>query len=138
MKNRKEHLEILTLAERAAYYEVPDFNEEQCYEFLTLTQNELELAMSRNSWSARVYCCLQIAYFKAVKLFFKVTWSEVSDKTFTFILEQYFFNQNINLDKVTNYEHYTQCAAIAKSYGFQMWQSQFRDIILNNSCYAVM
>lgn len=58
MKNTKEHLEVLTQAEQAAYYEIPDFNEDQRYEFLTLTQSELGLAMSRNTWSARVYCCL--------------------------------------------------------------------------------
>ena len=70
---KKEHLEVLTQAEQAAYYEVPDFNETQHYEFLTLDQSELDLVMSRSSWSARVHCCLQIAYFKAVNLFFKVT-----------------------------------------------------------------
>ncbi len=74
---KKEHLSILTQAEQAAFYEAPDFNEEQRYDFLTLASNELELAMSRKSWSARVYCCLQIAYFKSVTLFFKVDWNEV-------------------------------------------------------------
>lgn len=72
MKHKSnEHLEVLTQAEQAAYYEAPDFNEEQHYEFLTLTQSELDLVMSRSSWGARVYCCLQIAYFRAVNLFFK-------------------------------------------------------------------
>ena len=127
---KKEHLEVLTPAERAAYYEIPDFNEEQRYEFLTLTADELELAMSRKSWSARVYCCLQIAYFKSVNLFFKANWSEVEDKTITFILEQYFFDQNIKLSKITDYEHYTQCTAIANLYDFEMWQSKSYEQLL--------
>ena len=117
---KNKNLSVLSDAEQAAYYEAPDFNEDQRYEFLTLTQNELNLAISRNSLSARVYCCLQIAYFKAVHLFFKAAWDEVSDKTVTFILEQYFFDQNVKLTKITDYEHYTQCAAIAKLYGFQI------------------
>jgi TnpA family transposase len=130
---KKEHLEVLTQAEQAAYYEVPDFNETQHYEFLTLDQSELDLVMSRSSWSARVHCCLQIAYFKAVNLFFKVTWSEVSNKTIKFILEQYFYDQSIKLSKITDYEYYTQCAAIARLCGFQMWESQFSDSLLNKA-----
>ena len=130
---KKEHLEVLTPAERAAYYEIPDFNEEQRYEFLTLTADELELAMSRKSWSARVYCCLQIAYFKSVNLFFKADWSEVEDKTIIFILEQYFFDQNIKLSKITDYEHYTQCTAIANLYDFEMWQSKSYEQLLNKA-----
>jgi TnpA family transposase len=117
-----EHLEILTQAEQAAYYE-----------FLTLTQSELDLAMSRSSWSARVYCCLQISYFKAVKLFFRVTWSEVSNKTILFILEQYFYDQNIKLIKITDYEHYTQSTAIAQLYGFKMWQSHCSNILTDKA-----
>jgi hypothetical protein len=130
---KKEHLSILTQAEQAAFYEAPDFNEEQRYDFLTLASNELELAMSRKSWSARVYCCLQIAYFKSVTLFFKVDWNEVGDKTIAFILEQYFYDQSTKLSKITDYEYYTQCAAIAKLYGFQMWQSQFRDLLIGKA-----
>ena len=130
---KKEHLEVLTPAERAAYYEAPDFNEEQHYEFLTLSQNEMDLVMSRGSWSARVYCCLQLAYFKAVNLFFKVAWDEVGNKTISFILEQYFYDQNIKLSKITDYEYYTQCTAIAELYGFRMWESQFSDHLLDKA-----
>lgn len=134
MKHKpNEHLEVLSTAGQAAYYEPPDFNEEQHYEFLTLNQNELDLVMSRGSWSARVYCCLQMAYFKAVNLFFKVTWSEVGNKTVSFILEQYFYDQKIKLSKITTYEYYTQCTAIAELYGFRMWESQFRDTLLNKT-----
>src|SRR6185437_1467143 len=130
---KKEHLSILTQAEQAAFYEAPDFNEEQRYEFLTLTSDELELAMSRKSWSARVYCCLQIAYFKSVNLFFKVDWNEVGDKTIAFILEQYFFDQGIKLSKITDYEHYTQCTAIANLCDFEMWQSKSSETLLNKA-----
>lgn len=133
MAQNNKNLTVLTQAEQAAYYEAPNFNEEQHYEFMTLNQNELDLVMSRGSWSARVYCCLQIAYFKAVNLFFKVTWNEVSNKTIKFILEQYFYDQSIKLSKITDYEYYTQCAAIAQYYGFRMWESQFGDLLLNKA-----
>lgn len=133
MAQNNKNLTVLTQAEQAAYYEAPDFNEEQHYEFLTLTQNELDLVMSRGSWSARVYCCLQIAYFKAVNLFFKVTWNEVSNKTISFILEQYFYDQKIKLSKITDYEYYTQCTAITELYGFRMWESPFEELLLNKA-----
>ncbi|MBP9741846.1 MAG: DUF4158 domain-containing protein [Burkholderiales bacterium] len=133
MAQNNKNLTVLTQAEQAAYYEAPDFNEEQHYEFLTLTQSELDLAMSRGSWSTRVYCCLQLAYFKAVNLFFKVSWNEVSNKTVSFILEQYFYDQKIKLSKITDYEYYTQCTAIAQLYGFRMWESQFSELLLNKA-----
>lgn len=133
MAQDNKNLSILTQAEQAAFYEAPDFNEEQRYEFLTLTPDELELAMSRKSWSAKVYCCLQIAYFKSVNLFFKVDWNEVGDKTIAFILEQYFFDQSIKLSKITDYEHYTQCTAIASLYNFEMWQSKSSEQILDKA-----
>lgn len=87
MPQDNKNLSILTQAEQAAFYEAPDFNEEQRYEFLTLTSDELELVMNRKSWSAKVYCCLQIGYFKSVNLFFKLNWDKVNDKTIIFILE---------------------------------------------------
>ncbi|MBP9777773.1 MAG: Tn3 family transposase [Rickettsiaceae bacterium] len=134
MKHKpNEHLEVLTVAERAAYYEPPDFNEEQHYEYLTLTQGELDLVMERSSWSARVHCCLQIAYFKAVNLFFRVTWNEVTNKTISFILNQYFYDQKIKLSKITDYEYYTQCTAIANIHGFQTWESPCGDTLLNKA-----
>ncbi|MBP9742911.1 MAG: Tn3 family transposase [Burkholderiales bacterium] len=133
MAQNNKNLLVLTQAEQAAYYEAPDFNEEQRYQFLTLSSSELDLAMGRTSWSARVHCCLQIAYFKSVNLFFKVAWDDVGSKTVTFILEQYFFNQNVKLTKITDYEYYTQCAAIVQLYGFQMWQSPFNEILLTKA-----
>ncbi|MCE3269055.1 MAG: Tn3 family transposase [Burkholderiales bacterium] len=137
MAQDNKNLSILTQAEQAAFYEAPDFNEEQRYEFLTLTPDELELAMSRKSWSAKVNCCLQIAYFKSVNLFFKVDPNEMDDKTIAFILEQYFFDQNIKLSKITDYEYYTQCAAIASLYDFQMWQSKSSEQLLLNKAHEL-
>lgn len=137
MTQNNKNLTVLTPAERAAYYDVPDFNEEQHYEFLTLSQSELDLVISRNSWSTRVYCCLQMAYFKSVNLFFKVNWSEINHKTIAFIFEQYFFDQNIKLVKITDYEHYTQCTAITEFYGFKSWQSSFSDVLLEKACELI-
>jgi hypothetical protein len=66
-----KQLTILSDAERAAFYELPDFDNEQRFKYLTLTDNELCVALSRKTLSAKVYCILQIGYFKAVQLFFR-------------------------------------------------------------------
>jgi len=133
MIQNNNNLTVLTEAERSALYEAPDFNEDQRYEFLTLTPIDLELAKSRSSGSARLYCCLQIAYFKSVKLFFNMKWSEVSSKNTDFIIEQYFYDQDVNLHKVSDYEHYTVCATIAEHYGFKLWSSSFGEMLENKA-----
>ena len=42
-------------------------------------------------------------------------------------------DQDIKLSKITDYEHYTQCAAIAQLYGFQMWHLQLSDLLINKA-----
>lgn len=71
MRTGKEHLTILSEAEQSALYDLPEYDNEQRLEYLNLTQEEFQIALSRNGLSNQVYCILQIAYFKAVKMFFR-------------------------------------------------------------------
>jgi hypothetical protein len=123
MHENNKNLAVLSVAEQAAYYELPDFNEEQRYEFLTLSPHELELVMSRGSLVVRVYCCLQIAYFKAVNLFFNANWEDINPKDIKFIIDQYFEGNNLHKTKITKHEYYTQCNQIAILYDYKLWAS---------------
>ena len=129
MHENNKNLAVLSVAEQAAYYELPDFDDEQRYEFLTLSSSELELAMSRGNLAAQIYCCLQIAYFKAVNLFFNASWDDVNPKDIEFILDQYFEGDSFYKTKITKHEYYTQCNHIATLYDYKLWASAHIEII---------
>lgn len=100
----KEHLTVLSDAERSALYNRPVYNNEQRLEYLSLTTEELEIALSRHNISAQIYCIIQIAYFKAVKMFFRITWPEVGSKDINFILQQYFQNQIFDPQAISRHD----------------------------------
>lgn len=66
-----KRLTIMSEEERFALYGMPDFSESQQYEYLSFTNSEQQFMFSRSVLSAKVYCALQIGYFKAKQLFFR-------------------------------------------------------------------
>jgi hypothetical protein len=79
MTSKSERLTVLSDAEQFALYGLPDFDDGQQLEFLSLSEAELALASCRPSLHAQVYCVLQIGYFKAKHAFFRFTWDDVQD-----------------------------------------------------------
>lgn len=123
-----ERLTILSEAEKAALYERPDFDDEQRFEYLNLTQDELALVHSRTSLSAKIHCALQIGYFKAMHLFFHIDWPEVQEDS-AFILEQYFPNEVFHPESITKHQYYAQCEIIAKHFGYRLWAKEFEPLL---------
>ena len=121
MNSKKEHLTILSDAERSALYDRPEYNNEQRLEYLSLTQEELQIALFRHNISSQIYCILQFSYFKAVKMFFRLTWAEVDQKDLNFILQQYFQNQVFELQIISKHEHYAQSDSISSYFGYVYW-----------------
>ena len=121
MNSKKEHLTILSDAERSALYDRPEYNNEQRLEYFNLTKEELQIALCRHDISSQIYCILQFAYFKAVKMFFRVTWEEIDQKDLNFILLQYFQNQVFEFQIVSKHEHYAQCDSISSYFGYVYW-----------------
>jgi hypothetical protein len=66
-----KNLTIVSEAERAALYGLPDFDDFQRAEYFALTAEERTLVQSRAGLSAQISCILQIGYFKAKQAFFK-------------------------------------------------------------------
>jgi len=118
----KEHLTVLSDAERTAMYDRPIYNNEQRLEYLSLTTEELQIALSRNNIPAKIYCIIQIAYFKAVKMFFRVPWQEVDQKDINFILQQYFQILFFDPQPISKREHYAQCDIITSYFGYVNWE----------------
>lgn len=73
MSSKNERLSVLSDAEQFALYGLPDFDDGQQMEFLSLSESELALVSSRPSIYAQIYCALQIGYFKAKHAFSALT-----------------------------------------------------------------
>jgi len=92
-----ERLSVLSDAEHEALYGLPDFDDGQQLEYLSLSETELALATSRHSVYAHVYCVLQIGYFKAKHAFFRFDWTMVEDDC-AFVLSRYFHGEPFELN----------------------------------------
>jgi TnpA family transposase len=125
MRASNDRLTILSGAEQSALYELPDFDYDQRLEFLVLTNPEQELMINRGHLAAKVYCALQIGYFKAKQMFFRFTWDEADPEDVAFILQQYFLEETLDKKTITKQEHYNQCNVIASLFGYSIWSSDF-------------
>ncbi len=118
MKNKL--LTILPDAEQFALYGLPDFDDRQRLDSLSLSEQELALACSRPGLHAQAYCALQIGYFKAKHAFFRFAWDEAADDV-AFVLTRYFNGQAFEPYAVSKHEHYAQRAMIAALFGYRLW-----------------
>lgn len=124
MSHKNKLLTVLSDAEHEALYGLPDFDDRQQLDYLSLSEAELALAMSRPDIPAQVYCVLQIGYFKAKQAFFRYAWDEADDDT-TFVLSRYFQGEAFDCKRITDHEHYTQRRLIAELLGYQLWSREF-------------
>jgi len=76
---KSDRLSVLSDAEQEALYGMPDFDDGQQLEYLSLSEIELALACSRPGLPAQAYCAMQIGYFKAKHTFFRFTWNDARD-----------------------------------------------------------
>lgn len=138
MRATNERLTILSEAEQAALYELPDFDEEQRFEYLTLTEKEKTLALSRPHLSAKIYCMLQIGYFKAKKLFFYFRWDEI-EEDIKFVLHQYFLEQTtFDHQQITKHEHYAQCNLISFLFNYRSWSKEFEPLMRSQAKQIIL
>jgi len=128
MRASNERLTILSEAEQAALYELPNFDNEQRLNYLNLTPEEQALMRSRSDLSSQIHCALQIGYFRAVHFFFRFEWEDVTENV-AFVLEQYFPGQVCKTSPITKHQYYAQCQSIAKHFGYQMWSNEFEPML---------
>ena len=138
MRTTNKQLTLLSERERAALYEQPDFDHEQRLKYLTLTDHELQVALNRQSLSAKIYCILQIGYFKAVKMFFRITWADVDAQDCSFIMQQYFSNQSLEQNTISKYEYYTQCKNITEFFGYRLWDQSHQQLLSSHATKVLL
>jgi len=136
MTNKNKLLSVLSGAEKEAIYGLPDFDDGQQLEYLTLDKQELELSHSRPSLHAKVYCILQIGYFKAKQAFFRFDWDDVEEDT-TFVLSRYFNSEYFEPQTITKYEHYIQCKQIEKLFGYRPWSASLKPQLVQQATQIV-
>ncbi|EGQ8057305.1 DUF4158 domain-containing protein [Vibrio alginolyticus] len=119
-KDKSKRLSVLTDAEKFALYGLPDFDEGQQLEFLSLQAEELALATSRPNIQAQIYCILQIGYFKAKHAFFHFTPTDV-ESDFNFVIHRYFRNESFSENTISTHEYYIQRQMITEFFGYNQW-----------------
>jgi len=126
MRASNKRLTILSELERFALYTPPDFDENQRNEFLIFTETELQLILSRPAPTLRLYCAIQLGYFKAKQLFFRLSWNQIDKEDILFLMQNYFSDQIIDkYPSVTKREHYYQCNIIANLFDYHPWSQNF-------------
>lgn len=128
MRASNERLTILSEAERAALYEIPDFDDVQRSTYLNLTPEEQVLMRSRDPLAAKVHCAIQIGYFKAKHKFFTFKWKEVQEDI-DFIMQEYFPDQLFHPTTISKHQYYAQCQVITEHFGYQSWSTKFEPLL---------
>ena len=131
---QNERLTILSEAEQAALYDIPDFDDEQRLHYLNLSAEEQALAKSRANLAAQVHCAIQIGYFKAKHMFFSFDWDEIDvQDDVNFVMQEYFPGEFFHPDRITKHQYYAQCHAIAAYFGYKMWSKEFEPLLVNKA-----
>ena len=128
MRASNQRLTILSEAERAALYEIPDFDDVQRSTYLNLTPEEQVLMRSRDPLAAKVHCAIQIGYFKAKHKFFTFKWKEVQEDI-DFIMQEYFPDQLFHPTTISKHQYYAQCQVITEHFGYQSWSTKFEPLL---------
>jgi len=124
MALKNERLAVLSDAEQFALYGLPDFDDRQRLDYLSLSPRELSLASARPGLHAKIFCALQIGYFKAKRAFFHFTWDDIRED-YSFVLTRYFNDQPCKLQPIPRYEQYAQRLPITEMFGYRLWSADF-------------
>jgi TnpA family transposase len=124
MATKSDRLAILSDTEQFALYGLPDFDDGQRLEYLSLCEAELAVACNRPGVHAQIYCALQIGYFKAKHAFFPFTWDEAQDDS-AFVQSRYFNGYTFEPHAISKYEYFAQRTLIAELFTYQLWSADF-------------
>ncbi len=134
MRASNERLTVLSEAEKAALYEIPDFDDAQRLNYINLTTEEQALMKGRANLAAKVHCAIQIGYFKAKHLFFSFEWDEFEvQDDINFVMQEYFPEEFFYSSPITKHQYYAQCHAIASHFGYRMWSKEFEALLIDQA-----
>ena len=137
MRALDKNLTIVSEAERAALYGLPDFDDFQRAEYFDLTAEERTLVQSRVGLAEQVSCILQIGYFKAKQAFFKFRLADVPQEDIDFLMRRYFPGQTLRRRPVRQAEYYKQRKEILTLFGYRPWSQVFTPLLSERAAQQV-
>jgi hypothetical protein len=132
-----KNLTIVSEAERAALYGLPDFDDFQRAEYFDLTAEERTLVQSRVGLAEQVSCILQIGYFKAKQAFFKFRLADLPQEDIDFLMRRYFPGQTLRRRPVRQAEYYKQRKEILRLFGYRPWSQAFTPLLSERAAQQV-
>jgi hypothetical protein len=132
-----KNLTVVSEAEKAALYGLPDFDDFQRAEYFAFTPEERTLAQSRTGLSGQISCMLQIAYFRAKQAFFQFRLAEVPEEDIDFLLRHYFPGQSFRCGRVWKTEYYRQRKEILRLFGYRPWSPKFTPLLSQRAAQQV-
>jgi TnpA family transposase len=121
----QKRLRILGDDEIAALYEHPRFTDEERMEYFSLAPAEKAMLEQFHSIKSRLYCILQLGYFKARHLFFAIELQEVMEDA-GYIQQRYFPDLQLTEFAVTKVTRLRQQRFILELYNYRSCNAQER------------
>jgi TnpA family transposase len=119
-----KRLSILSDLEEFAFYGFPDFDDEQRLTYFEFNESELALIGQSPSLEAKVHAALQLGYFKAKHIFFRLSLQKIPQADLHFVMSHYFQHKTLDKFTITKHEYYTQRECIAKFFGYSLWSNE--------------
>jgi hypothetical protein len=133
---QNKHLIIFSELEKFALYALPDFDNDQRRKYFNFLKTEKQIIFSSSNIHINIFCALQLAYFKAKKIFYKVSWDMIPRVELDFIINAYFPDfsvQNIILNPVSKYHCYKQQKLIIELFDYKAWTEEYVAILIKQS-----
>lgn len=130
-----KRLSVLSDLEEFAFYGFPDFNDEQRSTYFAFEEQEWDLISTCPSLHTKIYCALQIGYFKAKNLFFPI--HKIPQADIEFILSRHFEGQTLLVSTISKHEYYLQRESICCLFGYKLWSHQFLPDLYNRAEHSV-
>lgn len=118
---QNKHLLVFSELEKQALYAIPDFDHDQRRKYFNFSKSEKQIIFSSSHIHINIFCAIQLAYFKAKKIFYKISWDVVPEEDLDFIINTYFLGQNIILSPVSKYHLYKQQKLIVRLFNYKVW-----------------
>jgi hypothetical protein len=121
----QKRLRILGDEEIAALYTRPHFTDEERLEYFSLSPTEQAMLEQFHSITSRLYCLLQLGYFKARHMFFAFELPEVIDDA-RYLQQRYFPDLDLTDCTITHVTRLRQQRVILALYNYRSCHAQER------------
>ena len=130
---KSKRLVIFSEIEQRAFYEVPNFDDTDRDNYFNFSDEEKYLIMKCKFHHLKIFCALQIGYFKTVKIFNILDWENIKEEDIDYITKNYFNGCEINKRNITEYECYIQRKNIVQLYGYRLWATNLTKLLTDQS-----